>query len=571
MRSGPYREILVQAADDETKVAVLEEGKLVEIYVEQTPDQRLVGNIYKGVVKNVLPGMQAAFVDIGLEKNAFLYVEDALTNTIWHDDHNIRGKEGIRPNIRDIVKEGQEIVVQITKEPVGTKGARVTTQITLPGRYLVLMPTGEYIGISRRIEDETERERLKGVAEEIKPQGMGVIIRTVAEGAEREDLEQDVQNLLKIWQRVKLRSQRVSGSTLIHKDLELVQRILRDIFSEDIQKLSVNSRNVLERVNEFLDLFDADLKGKVFLSDTENLFAKYDVYHEMTQALKRKVWLKSGGYLIIDQMEALTAIDVNTGKFVGSTDLADTVLKTNNEAAREIARQLRLRNIGGIIIIDFIDMQDPDHKTEILRTLEEELKKDKVKAHILGITPLGLVEMTRKKVNQSLSSTLEKTCPFCEAKGRILSEETVFLSLKTKLREMAARATTDTFVIEAHPQVAALVIGAGASVQRELEETLGIKLAVKGREYFHPERYEIKPVFSPGEVPLPLPVEEGQIIRALVEQGQLISSQDAIARLGGYILQVENGAKWIGQSVLLEIGKVFRTYARAKVFKQPFS
>jgi len=406
-----YREILVQVAEEETKVAVLEEGKLVEVYVERDLDQRLVGNIYKGVIKNVLPGMQAAFVDIGLEKNAFLYVEDVLS-----DLHGL-GEETIQPNIRDLVKEGQELVVQITKEPIGTKGARITTRITLPGRYLVLMPMVDYIGISRRIEAEAERERLKEIAEELKPEKMGLIVRTVAEGASKEAFEQDVQSLLKV------RANNTSGPMLLHKDLKLVQRILRDIFSEDIQKLSVNSRSVMEKVIEYLEVMDEGLKSRVYLNDTNKLFEKHAVDQEIAQALKRKAWLKSGGYIIIDEMEALTAVDVNTGKFIGNTDLEDTVLKTNCEAAREIARQLRLRNIGGIIIIDFIDMNTEEHRQKVLTLLEEELKKDKVKTHILGLTSLGFVEMTRKKVRQSLSCTLEKNCPYCEGKGKVLCEE----------------------------------------------------------------------------------------------------------------------------------------------------
>lgn len=413
-----YKEILMQVAKEETKVAVVEDGRLAEIYLERAPDQRQVGNIYKGVVKNVLPGMQAAFIDIGMEKNAFLYVADALAYNIWHDEI-VSPKDAVRPNIRDIIKEGQEIVVQISKEAVGNKGARVTTQITIPGRFLVLMPTVDYVGISRRILDEEERTRLKAIADEIRIGSMGLIVRTVAEGASREELEQDIQNLVKLWERIKKRVQQVSGSAIIHKDLELVQRILRDVFSDDVQRLYVNDKSVMEKVIEFLEIMNVSLKNRVFLSDTIDLFEKYAIDYEIEQALKRKVWLKCGGYLVIDEMEALTAIDINTGKYVGSTDLADTVLKTNSEAAREIARQIRLRNIGGIIIIDFIDMQKNDHREEILRILETELKKDKMKVHILGITPLGLVELTRKKVRHSLSKVLEKTCPHCEGKGRI--------------------------------------------------------------------------------------------------------------------------------------------------------
>ena len=356
-----YREILVQATETETKVAVLEDGQLAEIYVEQSPDQRLVGNIYKGVVQNVLPGMQAAFVDIGLEKNAFLFVDDAVPYQKKDEASDLpeaeEAQEKVAPNIRDLVKEGQEIIVQVAKEPMGTKGARVTTQLSLPGRYLVLMPTVDYIGISRRIEDETERERLKTVLEEIKPPDVGLIVRTVAEGISAEDFQAELTSLLRMWERLQQKGKKSGTPRLLHRDLALVQRILRDVFSDDFQRLSVNSLTILEKVEDYLDIFDPHIKCKVFLSDTDDLFEKYAIDHEIAQALKRKVWLKSGGYLIFDETEALTVIDVNTGKFVGSTNLSDTILKTNIEAAREIARQIRLRNIGGIIIMDFIDMR----------------------------------------------------------------------------------------------------------------------------------------------------------------------------------------------------------------------
>ncbi|MFY9173851.1 MAG: Rne/Rng family ribonuclease [Peptococcia bacterium] len=422
-----YREILVQATETETKVAVLEDGQLAEIYVEQSPDQRLVGNIYKGVVQNVLPGMQAAFVDIGLEKNAFLFVDDAVPYQKKDEASDLpeaeEAQEKVAPNIRDLVKEGQEIIVQVAKEPMGTKGARVTTQLSLPGRYLVLMPTVDYIGISRRIEDETERERLKTVLEEIKPPDVGLIVRTVAEGISAEDFQAELTSLLRMWERLQQKGKKSGAPRLLHRDLALVQRILRDVFSDDFQRLSVNSLTILEKVEDYLDIFDPHIKCKVFLSDTDDLFEKYAIDHEIAQALKRKVWLKSGGYLIFDETEALTVIDVNTGKFVGSTNLSDTILKTNIEAAREIARQIRLRNIGGIIIMDFIDMDTEEHQAEVLRVLEEELKKDKVRAHVLGITPLGLIEMTRKKVSRSLSRMMETTCPCCDGKGRIPLEK----------------------------------------------------------------------------------------------------------------------------------------------------
>ncbi|MEA4891294.1 MAG: Rne/Rng family ribonuclease [Peptococcaceae bacterium] len=415
------REILMKVEGSETKVVVTEDGRLVELYVERERDQRVVGNIYKGIVKNILPGMQAAFVDIGLEKNAFLYVADARTA---HGDE-AKGIEGLSVPIQGLLKEGQDIMVQISKEPVGTKGARITSQITIPGRFLVLMPTMDNITVSRRITEGEEKRRLLALAQELKPGGMGLIVRTVGEGASREDLIQDRDHLLRIWEGIAQNYEKGGARGLVYQDLALSQRILRDIFSTDVNRLMVNSRQLYNQVVDFIETMEPRLKKKVFVCNMEELFEKYNVDFEMRQALDRKVWMKNGSYLIFDHTEALTVIDVNTGKYVGSTNLDDTVLRTNVEAAREIARQLRIRNIGGIIIIDFIDMNEETHKRKVLEAFEAELKKDKVRTHILGITALGLVEITRKKVRQSLDSTLETCCPVCGGKGRVpyLSEE----------------------------------------------------------------------------------------------------------------------------------------------------
>jgi ribonuclease G len=403
-----YREILVNVTNGVTKVAVLEEGQVAEIYVEQGGDERIIGNIYKGIVNNVLPGMQAAFVDIGLEKNAFLYVQD-LSNCPANGS----------VNICDLVKEGQEIVVQVKKEPVGGKGARVTTKLTLPGRYLVLMPHVAHIGVSLRIEEQVERERLTQIASELKPEKAGLIVRTIAAGASPEVFKQDLKSLLKLWQKIKQRMANSSAPTLLHQDLRLIPRVLRDLFSEDVQKLRINSAGVSERILTYLDVFAPDLKQRVDRCDTQQLFDKYHVEKEIKRSLNRKVWLKNGAYLVFDQTEALTVIDVNTGKFIGASNLADTVFKTNCVAAREIVRQLRLRNIGGIIIIDFIDMDTEEHRQKVLDILENELKKDRVKTSILGLTALGFVEMTRKKIRPPLTNVLEKKCPFCDGKGRV--------------------------------------------------------------------------------------------------------------------------------------------------------
>jgi len=401
--------------NDITKVAVTEDGRLVELYVEREEDGRVVGNIYKGVVKNILPGMQSAFVDIGLEKNAFLYVSDARTTK----SDEASGIEGLEVPIQDLLKVGQEVMVQISKEPVGTKGARITEQITLPGRYLVLMPTVDYVTCSRQIPEGKERERLIDIARRIKPEGQGLIVRTVGEGISEEELTADRDNLLALWKTIEHNFNHGGPLGLVYQDLALSERILRDIFSTDVNRLWVNSRQLYNQVCSYVEVMEPRLKGKVFVCNMEELFDKYSVDQELSQALNRKVWMKNGSYLVFDHTEALTVIDVNTGKYVGTRDLDDTVLRTNIEAAKEIARQLRVRNVGGIVIIDFIDMNEEGNKQKVLNALEEELAKDKVHSKVMGITSLGLVEVTRKKVRQSLDSTLEKTCPCCGGKGRV--------------------------------------------------------------------------------------------------------------------------------------------------------
>jgi ribonuclease G len=548
------KEIIVQSNEDETQVAVLENEQLVEIYIERSVSDRLVGSIFKGRVENVLPGMQAAFINIGLEKNAFLYVEDALPSGSQLDN-------GVKLNIRDVVKEGQEILVEVVKEPIGNKGPRVTRHLTLPGRFLVLMPDVDYVGISRRISDEGERERLKQIAEELKTDDFGIIVRTVAEGASKEDLQDDLEMLIKIWQKIQQRERNSGAPALIHKDLELVKRILRDVVTDDVRRITVNSQATYEQI---LEITGNKLKFKVNLVEEQDLFSRYNIPQELSKALKRKVWLKSGGYIVIDQTEALTSIDVNTGKYVGSVDLADTVLKINLEAVVEIARQLRLRNIGGIIIIDFIDMENEEHGKEVLTKLEEELHKDKTKAHILGITSLGLVEMTRKKTRHSLSTALEKPCPCCEGKGRVLSESTIAIQIKEKLRELAARTMAETILVTAHPDVAALLIGHGGNQLKLLENRLKKEIIIRGRNNLSLEQYELQGVYGTHDLKNNIiPVEESQIIKVMIEEQHAQQSIDGIGRIEGYIINVENAGRLVGEEVLVEIIKVYRTYAKA--------
>ncbi|MGN1010975.1 MAG: Rne/Rng family ribonuclease, partial [Clostridia bacterium] len=396
------KEIIIRAESDETMVAVMEDRRLVELYIDRADEERLTGNIYKGIVENVLPGMQAAFVDIGLNKNSFLYIREVLPKVTAEDEtiDNV--------GINDLLKKGQEILIQIVKEPTPTKGARVTTHLTLAGRYLVLMPTVSYIGISRRIEDEKERQRLADMAEKICPEGMGIIVRTVAQGAGEEELLADLKWLRSVWSKIVNKSAHSKGSRLIYKDLNLLSSILRDQVTEDVTRIIVNSQETYDAVIEGLQFFNGDYKDRVTIANMMTVFEEYNLFDEIKKAGKRKAWLKNGGYIVIDNTEALTAIDVNTGKYVGTTNLEDTVVNANIEAVEEIVRQVRLRNIGGIIIIDFIDMEKEEDREKVIAALEKELKKDRVKTNILGLTQLGLLEMTRKKTGHGLNQMMDR-------------------------------------------------------------------------------------------------------------------------------------------------------------------
>ncbi len=551
------KEIYIHVTKEETKAAVLENGKLMEIYLERSFQKRLAGNIYKGKVANVLPGMQAAFVSIGLERNAFLYVEDIRSN--------IHDKE---LPIQNLVREGEELLVQVVKEPFGTKGARVTTHLTFPGRYVVFMPDLDTVGVSRRIKSERERERLKKIAEEVRIPGRGLIVRTVAEGVSAEELERDVRELYNLWILVKEKAARNSAPALIHQELELVSWVVRDLFGEDVDRLLTNDQETYEKIIELVQTFEPSLCNRVYLASSE--FAEQlDLEQEVTKALRPKVWLKSGGYLVIDEAEALTVIDVNTGKYTGTKNFAETVFRTNMEAVQEIVRQIRLRNLGGIIIIDFIDMELPEHRSEVIRQLEEELKKDKTRTCVLGLTQLGLLELTRKKVRPSLSSLLERSCPYCEGTGRVLSEESVSMNACRAIRSLADQKDSLGILVEVHPSVAAFLIGGGGSHLRELEEEIGKKIIIKGSDSAHLEDVQVRSLYSKEELlALSAPVRQGEILDVEVEEAHATNENDGIARIHGYILDIENGKDYIGQRVLVKVDKVHRTYAKARILER---
>ena len=564
------KEIVIHVCEEETWVALLEDRSLVELYLERSANERIVGNIYRGRVENVLPGMQAAFVDIGLERNAFLYVDDARPQKRRGRPAAKRAK-GCRAPINRILQPGQKVVVQVVKEPIGSKGARVTTHITLPGRNLVLMPHVDYAGVSRRIVAEKERERLRELAENLRPKGMGLIVRTAAEGKEGiEELQQDLDFLQRLWARIRRRMRKGPTPALLYKDLDLVYRIMRDLYTDDIERVTVDSREVLEKILYLLDIYAPHLKERVYYyAPEQDILLSYGLEAELERALKRRVWLKSGGYLVFDQTEALTAIDVNTGKYVGTTNLADTVLKTNLEAAKEIARQLRLRNVGGIIIIDFIDMNTKEAQATVLAALQEELSKDKVKGRVLGLTQLGLVEMTRKKARQSLANILMKYCPNCGGKGRVLTEETVALLVKRRISRLLREGKIPALLVEVHSAVAAYLIGSGGSNLEELEKHFGIPIYIKGHDNMHIEDISLKAFRSEAELAQYYrPVSEGEKVILRVEEPHISNPRDGISRIHGYVIDIEGGGDLVGQRLNVEVTKVFRTYAKARILSR---
>ncbi len=555
------KEIIVEGSNETTMVALLENQQLVEVYFEHAKSHSSIGYIYKGKVENVLPGMQAAFVNIGLEKNGFLYVDDAVAKP--------KPEEGFPEPayaIADVLKKNQEILVQVVKEQVGTKGARLTTNITLPGRYVVLMPTVRYIGISRRIEDEEERERLRQLAEEVAPSGMGLIVRTVAAGMGKEELAADIHRLHQQWKKILGKAAKSGAPALIHKDLNLIERLIRDILAPDINRVLVSNAEVMEKIQEVVMDTMPSLKDKITVCPYQNLLAQYDLSNQLMKALKRKVWLKCGGYLVIDQTEALTVIDVNTGKYVGENNLAETVLQTNLDAVNEIARQLRLRNIGGIIIVDFIDMLDSSHQEKVINTLEEALKRDRVKTNILGLTQLGLLEMTRKKNGHQLSDILQRECPLCDGRGRITAEEVVTLQAKRQIIDLAEETGAPAIYGEMNPAVAACLIGPYGSNLQSLERQLGKKLLIKGIGSVKMDSVMVRPEYDPVASSCGIsPVLVGQEMQLMVEGFHTDDARNGVARVSGFIVCINGGGVYVGRQVDVRITKVAPTYALADI------
>ena len=502
-------ELVINARPHETRVALVENGVVVELYVNRGSEQELMGNIYLGRVVRVLPGMQAAFVDIGTDKPAFLYVTDVYNDARhWEqvmvqegeEENNEKGERPVRMrdlknfdiNIEGLLQEGQEIMVQVSKEPIGTKGARLTSYITLAGRHLVFMPTVDHIGISRKIDDEKERMRLREIIQELRQPGEGFIVRTVSERAPKEKLKSEMEFLDRLWNTIQRRRESASAPSLVHKELSITLRAVRDLFTKEIDRLVIDSREEYQSVMEFIENFVPALRYSVELYEgREPLFDAYGIEMELSRALEKKIWLKSGGYVVIESTEALATVDVNTGSYVGKRNLEETIVKTNLEAVKEIAYQIRLRNIGGLIVIDFIDMERESDRERVFMALREALEKDRAQTTVLKMSELGLIEMSRKRTRENINLLLTEPCFYCEGRGRLKSPTTVCYDIFRDLERETASGDGGKVYLLVNPEIEKVLKEDERDSVVELEKKINRRIIIIGKEGFHLEQYEI--------------------------------------------------------------------------------
>lgn len=504
-------ELIINSNENETRVVLFENNTVAELFIERKNEAGIAGNVYKGKIIKVLPGMQAAFVDIGLEKAGFLYISDVDIMDImdkheklfmkdydtsdeefdFKKDRARKGGQKISLPIEDILQKDQEILVQVAKNPIGTKGARLTSYITLPGRYLVFMPAIDQVAISRRIENEAEKRKLKKIINQIKTPGMGYIVRTVGEGKEKSEFTADSIFLNKLWRDIKKKGEQVSAPALIYKDIDLVKRCLRDL---DVNKVLIDSNEEYEKCIDFVKSYLSPQNYKIELyTGKEPLFEAFGLEMEINRALGRKIWLKSGGYIIIDHTEALIAIDVNTGRYVGKKNQEHTIVKTNLEAVKEIVYQLRLRNIGGLIIIDFIDMERKENKEKVYKALEHALKQDRSRTTILKVSELGIVEMTRKRISESLNKVLCQSCPYCEGRGEIKSAATICYEIFREIQKFAKHIPNKKkkICVNAHHDVANMLFNEETHYLSKIENELDKTIIIKTDKNLHIEQYEV--------------------------------------------------------------------------------
>ena len=505
-----YKQLIVNVSDHETRVALLEDGTIVELHLDRGDDSDVTGNIYKGKVLRVLPGMQAAFVDIGLNQAAFIYVDDVYNNDfkeyermfqIENEEPDSEDEDNLEPEvlkrrrnfqIEELISEGQEMLIQVVKSPIGTKGARISSNISLPGRFLVLMPTSDHIGISRRIENEDERERLRSAVRDLRINSYGYIVRTAAEGEPSGKLVSEMSFLDNLWKNIQKKFEKAPTPSLLHQEISVSLRAVRDLLIHEVEKVVIDSKATYDAVLSFLDIYMPALKDHVVLYEgTEPLFDAYNLEGDISRALKRKVWLKSGGYITIEHTEALVAIDVNTGRYVGKHNLEETILETNLEALKEIAYQIRLRDIGGIIIIDFIDMDKKSNQEKVFNALNEALLRDKSKTHVLPMSEMGLIQMTRKRTREPLTRIMCEPCYYCDGEGYIISKQSICYSIYREILRESQDMEGVRLTLRANPQIAELLHGEENHLIVALEKAIGKQIVIYPDTTYHLEEFDI--------------------------------------------------------------------------------
>jgi ribonuclease G len=494
------RDLIVSTTPQETKVALLEDGVVSEIFIEREAHRGIAGSIYKGRVTRVLPGMQSAFVDLGLERDGFLHAQDALEDLAENllEEEERAGTNGRSDApIEDKLHEGQDVVVQVLKEPLGQKGARITSHVSLPGRYVVLMPTVEHVGVSRKITADDERRRLKGILKDVRAErgGGGFIARTAGASRSRDDFERDGRYLTRTWDEIRAIAAREPAPALLYREPSLVERLIRDILSEDIASIRLDQEREFQRTLNLVSQLLPEVAPRVHLFDKPgNILEEFGVSTEVERALRSKVWLPSGGYIVINQTEALVAIDVNTGRYVGKNTLEETLLKVNLDAVREIVRQVRLRDLGGIVVVDFIDMEERKSRQKVMDALEAELRRDRSPTKLLSVNEFGLAILTRKRVRQSLERTLCETCPYCTGSGMIKSVATVCSEIYDEVRKLQEAVRGQRLLLRVHPEVARALQADETGVLRELKALVADEVTVQGDPLLHQEQFDVVPM-----------------------------------------------------------------------------
>jgi len=559
------RELLVSVDPGEKRVAVLEDDVVAEVYLERPEQRSIAGNVYLGTVDNVLPGMEAAFVEIGLEKNGFLYVDEIV-------GPELEGRRGAR-KIQDLIQRGQTILVQAVKDPMKTKGARLTTEISLPGRFVVYVPHGDGLGVSRRLEDD-ERNRLKAILKEIEPAKGGIIVRTAAEGASAEDIARDLEFLQRLWKTIEARAKTASAPTLIYQEAELPLRVTRDLFTESFEKLYVDHERTYKRIVGYLKKTSPHMVDRVIrYKDREPLLEKFGAEQEIRSTLSRRVDLPSGGYLIFDYAEAFTVIDVNTGRFVGSRAkkggpgrLEDTITKNNLEAVKEVVRQLRLRDVGGIIVIDFIDMANPKNRAQVEEALRTELERDRTKTYVVEISPLGLVEMTRQNVTDGPREVMTRKCPTCGGDGIVVSEGTTAVELERRLRALVTPGSrAKAFKVELNARIASIIAGPGGGRLRELEESTKRSFVLVGLPDVHLDHFHVLDRGDTERLAPTAPVAVGQELELKLGEVGLYDPQAGVGKVKGFDVVVAHAATLVGKKMKVRVGALMENAAFAEL------